>query len=115
MAGFENTLFNDMLDTLAGRAHEASIHTADPGGSGGDEVTGGGYSRQQLNWSSATGGSVSVSTTVTFDIPSGTTVTHIGFWDGSEVWLGSIELSEAESFVGAGTLDVDPITVSLNN
>src|SRR5699024_373975 len=115
MAGFENTVFDDMLDTFSACASEGSIHTSDPGSTGDEEVSGGDYSRQALNWASASGGSVSVSSTVTFDIPVNTTVTHLGFWDSAETWLGSIELSEAGAFVGAGTLDVEPLTVPLRD
>ncbi len=55
----------------------AALFTADPGTSGSvtGEVTGGSpaYARKAITWGSASGGVITA--TVTFDVPSGTTVT----------------------------------------
>ena len=63
-------------------ATHVSLHTADPGTTGADEVTGGApaYARKAASW---TAGGVDgvVTATVTFDVPSGVTVTHVGLWD----------------------------------
>lgn len=56
-----------------------SLHTADPGSTGANEVAGGLYARLALTWTpGGTDGNISV--TVTFDAPNGTVVTHIGVW-----------------------------------
>lgn len=58
-----------------------SLHTADPGNTGANEVTGGApaYARKAITWSAPTNGVITGS--VTFDVPSGTTVAYIGVWD----------------------------------
>lgn len=43
-----------------------SLHTADPGDTGANEVVGGSYARQPIAWSTATGRSTSNSATVTW-------------------------------------------------
>jgi len=59
-----------------------SLHTASPGETGTNEVTGGSpaYARKQTNWDvSATNGVVNGSECV-FDVPANTTITHVGIW-----------------------------------
>lgn len=61
-------------------AYAGSLHTADPGTTGAAELTGGtpAYARKQITWSAPTNGVITGS--VTFDVPSGTTVTFAGLW-----------------------------------
>lgn len=58
-----------------------SLHTASPSTTGANEVTGGSpaYARKQTTWGAATGGLIT-GTEVTFDVPPGTTVTHVGIF-----------------------------------
>lgn len=70
---------NAMLDAL-GITH-VSAHTADPGDTGANEVTGGSYARQAITFGAAAAGAIDSSNQPTIPIPGGTTVTHIGFWD----------------------------------
>lgn len=103
----QTVLFDSMLDALAADAVSASLHTADGGTTGAGEVTGGTYARQAVTWDPAAGGQVDASAQLTFDVPGGHTVTHLGLWaaDGT-TWLGSIELSTPESYGAAGTYTV---------
>ncbi len=57
-----------------------SLHTADPGTTGTSEVTGGSpaYARKALTWASQTGGQIT--STGTYDVPSGITVAWGGLW-----------------------------------
>ena len=57
-----------------------SLHTATPGTTGASEVTGGSpaYARKSTVVTATSG--TGTSTTVTFDVPAGVTVTHFGTW-----------------------------------
>lgn len=105
-------LLDAMLDAAAAEAVTASLHTADPGATGTAEVTGGTYARQSITWSSASGGQLDSSAPIVFDVPGGTTVTHLGLWNGS-TWLGGIELSTPETYGAAGTYTVSLIRLTL--
>jgi hypothetical protein len=63
-------------------ATHASLHTA-YSATGANEVTGGSpaYARKALTWAAASGRSKAISSGVTFDVPAGTTVRWVGFWD----------------------------------
>jgi hypothetical protein len=70
---------NTMLNALTIDA--ASLHTAFPGLTGANEVTGGtpAYARKAVTFGAAAGGSRSLSAAVTFDVPA-TTARWFGFW-----------------------------------
>lgn len=84
------TLRNDWMDnTFSGDAITSpdthiSLHTADPGSSGGNEVSGGSYARQQVTasgWNAASDGLVDNANQIDFaDMPD-VTVTHFGIFD----------------------------------
>lgn len=77
---FTTAVLNLAVDAVAGVGAYISAHTADPGTSGANEVTGGSYARQLTTWAAASGGSRAGSQ-VTIPIPAGTTVTHVGVWN----------------------------------
>lgn len=97
----------------------ASLHTADPGGTGANELSATGYARVAISFGAASGGTKSNSAAVTFGPNSGgsawTAVTHMAIWDAStsgnalfELALGSSETvgaSDSAEF-GIGDLDV---------
>ena len=90
-------------------ATHASLHTANPGTTGASEVSGGSpaYARKALTW--AAGGSDGVITaTVTFDVPSGVTVTHGGLWTAltGGTFLDSVTLT-SQAFGSQGTLTLN--------
>lgn len=70
---------NTMLNALT--IDSASLHTAFPGLTGANEVTGGtpAYARKTVSFAAAAGGSRALSAAVTFDVPA-TTVRWFGFW-----------------------------------
>ena len=110
-----NALFDTMLDAAAERATTASLHTADPGSNGASEVTGGSYARQAVTWQSASGGAVEASATISFPVPGGTTVTHLGLWDDTDTWLGGIQLSQSETYGADGTYEVTTLRLTAAN
>lgn len=74
---YSTTAKNAALDGIGAAATWISAHTADPGTTGANEVTGGGYARKQTTWSAASGAE-KVGSTAVLDIPAGTNVTHWG-------------------------------------
>lgn len=112
---FVNAFFDPALDGAVSVATTASLHTADPGTTGTNEVSGEGYARQAVTWAAASGGQVQSATAVTFNVPGSTTVTHVGLWSAAGTWLGSLELDAPETFAGAGTLEIMPMTITATN
>ena len=62
--------------------NKASLHTAFPGTTGANEVTGGSpaYAQKAITMNASSGGSRSLNAAVTFDVPA-CTVKWIGFWN----------------------------------
>lgn len=90
-----------------------SLHTADPGDTGANEVSGGNYSRVQrdpsdANWTAPdnTGGVTANASAITFPAPTGNwgTVTHVGIWDAAT----------GGNFLASGPL-ATPKTVNAND
>jgi hypothetical protein len=83
----ENELLDHVFnaDYTAPAAVHVSLHTADPGETGADEVTGGSYARQSVTrgtgWNDATGGLVDNAAAIQFTDMPAVTVTHAGIWD----------------------------------
>lgn len=100
------SLRNAAVNAVAsgGGAGWVSLHTGDPGTTGANEVSGGGYARVQTTFPAATAGS-SAGSTVIINVPAGTTITHWGrntastagtFYEGGP-------LAAAEVYGSAGT------------
>lgn len=71
-----------------------SLHTADPGTTGANEVAGGSYARQAENFAAASGGQLSNASNLDFaDMPA-CTLTYFGVWS----------LVSAGTFKGGGPL-----------
>ena len=111
---FTPTAKNTMLDAIArGTAPTVSIthvslHTAAPGNTGANEVSGGGYARQAIAYNAAAAGTIDDSTNgATFSVPAGTTVTHVGYWDNDTgpTFLAWDDVTD-ETFAAAGTYTV---------
>jgi hypothetical protein len=113
---------NKWLDTLRNQAFAvaqtyASLHTANPGDTGANEVSGGSpaYARKAINWNAATGGTIDDSTAPVFDVPAGTTVAFVGLWDALTVgnFLGYADVTD-EAFAAQGTYTVTDMDLNLN-
>lgn len=109
-----------MLEGLRSETLYISAHTASPGLTGANEVSGGApaYARQLGAWNAASGGSMALSATETLDIPSGTTVSWLGLWNiasggTSTNFMGQVDISD-EVFGSQGTLDVTAFTIALD-
>lgn len=83
---FSDQAVRVMLDALdEGQAEgctHGSLHTA-YSSSGANEVSGGSpaYARKAATWAAASGRSKATSASMVFDVPAGTTVRWVGFWD----------------------------------
>lgn len=102
-----------MLDALA--PITASLHTADPGNTGASEVTGGtpAYARKAITFAAASAGSKAASTQPVFDVPAGTTVAWVGFWDATPAFVGSANVTD-EVFAAQGTYTLTAATIDLS-
>jgi len=119
---YTNSGKNLMLDALRGinptvAVAYASLHAASPGESGASEVTGGSpaYARKAITMGAAATGSMAASNQPVFDVPAGTTVTHVGFWSAVSggTFLGYADVTD-ESFAGQGTYTLTSATLDLN-
>ncbi len=81
----------------------ASLHTASPGSTGASEVTGGSYARKAVSWTPGASDGQNVGT-ATFDVPAGTTVTHVGLWSAvtAGTFLDGFAVT-SQNFATAGT------------
>ncbi|WP_280333106.1 phage tail fiber protein [Nocardia wallacei] len=99
----------DAYKTLSGAATVwVSLHTADPGTSGTNEATGGGYVRVQGTWTSGSGGTLSMAE-LTFTAPAGS-YTYIGLWSASSAgtFYDKAALSPSITLGGVGPIKVTP-------
>jgi len=109
---------NAMLNALGALAVYASLHSADPGDSGANEISGGNpaYARKALTWNTAVAGSMDDSGAErVFDVPPGTTVSYVGFWSALTVgtFYGSADVTN-EAFTGQGTYTLQDVDLDLN-
>ncbi len=96
-----------------GSAAYLSLHTADPAGTGANEVSGGSpaYQRVALTWSAGpVDGVYTASLAAPFEVPPSTTITHVGVWTAQ---TGGTYLDKAAcsvTFASQGQLTLPSIT-----
>jgi len=115
--GYSTNAKNSMLDHLGGEALFASLHDGEPGDNGANEISGGSpaYARKAIAWNPASGGSLDSSIQPVFDIPPGTTITHVGFWtaeSGGEWKVSALLVNE--SWINQGTYTLLDMDLDLN-
>ena len=107
---------NVMLNALAGVAVFTSLHNADPGAPGTNEVTGGSpaYARKAITWNAAATGNLDNNANPVFDVPAATTVTHVGFWSAvtAGTFYGSADVTD-ETFGAQGTYTLTDADVAI--
>lgn len=113
--GFLNTL----LGALPASVY-LSAHTATPGLTGANEVSGGSYARVTAVYNAAASGQRALSSTVVLSIPATTTVAAIGLWSAitgtaTSTFLAQEVLDTPERFESAGNLNVSAATLDLTN
>jgi hypothetical protein len=84
----------------------ASLHTAFPGTTGANEVTGGAYARKSITMNAPSGGQRLLNAAVTFDVPA-STIRWIGLWNDA-VFVGCAPNGGAtpRNFVAIASTDV---------
>lgn len=99
---------NAQVGGLTAVATFASLHTAEPNASGSSEVTGGSYTREAITWAAASGGTAVSDAQIVFDVPTGTTITHLGYWSAASggTFYGSRQLDTSQTFSSAGTYTI---------
>jgi hypothetical protein len=114
---YSNAAKNAMLDHLGSIAGFMSLHNANPGDTGANEISGGApaYARKANTWSAAAAGSMDNSNAPVFDIPAGATVAFVGFWSlatgGTFYGYASVT---SETFAAQGTYTVTDADLDLN-
>lgn len=109
MPGLSDGAKNLMLDAFAASAVRGSIHQGDPGPSGtaaelrGDKSQQQSYSRRPIGWAPANGAAVVNREDVTFNIPSGAKITHMGYWTETGEFMGSRPLVAPLDYPTSGT------------
>lgn len=94
----------DAVGTLAARM---ALHTADPGAGSANELSGGGYSRQAIEWDAASGAVAALSDATNFDVPA-VTVAWVSIWNAAgTVRYGKVELDTPAVFPVAGVLTIN--------
>lgn len=103
------------LNAIAGVAVFASLHTADPGTNGANEVTGGSpaYARKAITWNAASGGALDNNANPVFDVPA-TTVAYVGLWSAvtAGTFYGSFDVTD-EVFAAQGTYTLSDADITL--
>jgi hypothetical protein len=108
---------NAMLNALGALAVFASLHSANPGDNGANELSGGSpaYARKACSWGAASGGALPHSGAPVFDVPAGATVAYVGFWSASSggVFYGTSDVTD-EVYAGQGTYTLTDADLDLN-
>lgn len=96
------TMKNTLATAYGTAAAQAILCSADPGGTGANEISGGSpaYARKAITWGTASSGSVTA--TVVFDVAAGTTVAGAGVVDSSGNFLDGGALGSV-TFASQGT------------
>lgn len=90
-----------------------SLHSADPGTTGANEIAGGGYARKATVWGAAAivgGNAVITGSTQQFDVESGDSATHFGVWGPGPTFRYGKTLTPGITITGGanGKVDVTP-------
>lgn len=102
---------NALAQAFADLVEYISLHTGNPGSSGSpsNEVTGGSpaYARKVPSWGSPSGGVIAADE-LEFDVPVGTTVTHVGYLDGDGNLVDWADSADVSFTSAQGKLRVTP-------
>jgi len=118
---YENKILDHMLRGTAFSPPTAvyvSLHSADPGETGANEISGGGYARQQVTFNAPSGGSMTNSNLLRWNNMPAVTVTHVALWDaptaGNCLWTGALTASVTVSAGASFEIAPGNLTVTLD-
>lgn len=106
---FSNAAKEAAALAVSALGNSISLHTADPGTTGANEVTGGSpaYARKTTTWAGAAADGVVTGSPVVFEVPAGT-YTWIGQWNGSTFVGGQKLATSTGALPGQQTVTVTP-------
>ena len=114
--GLNTAALNLMLDALGATVDFLSLHTDAVGGGSGNEVSGGSpaYARKSVTWNAASSGNLDNSNTSVFDVPAGTTIRRVGFFDAVTTgnYYGDADITD-ETYGAQGTYTVTDADITL--
>jgi hypothetical protein len=114
-----NNELNAVLDAIGPRYAYASLHSASPGSTGTNELTGGSpaYARKAIVWDPAASQILPLDASLLFDVPAGSTVHSVGLWSAvtAGTFRGSDQLSATEVYVGQGTYELTALTITASS
>ena len=90
---------DSFLDTFGTLAQVVSLHSADPGPSGRNELT---SERQPISWTASRRGSTLSAVDVVFEVPAGSVVRFVCYWTSSGEFVGSRSLNKPQLFETQG-------------
>lgn len=105
----QNSLINIGVDAMVDDILQVSLHSAEPGSTGANEVTGSNYERQVPTWGAASGGLATTTEAMTFMVGAGNEVTHYGTWGTGGVFHGGKPVTVEGNFVGDGEYRLNSI------
>jgi hypothetical protein len=102
-----NAAGTEVITTLNGKY--ISLHSASPGTTGANEISGGSYARVATTWGSESGG-VSLGSAVTINVPASTTIAYFGIWTAATAgtYVDGGVLTSSETYGSAGTYVLTP-------
>jgi hypothetical protein len=102
-----NAAGTEVITTLGGKY--ISLHSASPGTTGANEITGGTYARVATTWGAESGG-VSVGSQVTINVPAGATIAYFGINTAATgaAYVDGGPLPASETYSGAGSYLLTP-------
>jgi hypothetical protein len=119
---FTEHALNAMLDAVArGVAPKGidrlSLHSSEPNSSGSNEISGGEYARQKVEWNNAASKAIDDKTNgAVFKVPAGKTVKFVGYWSdasGTPAFEAWDDVTE-ETFTAAGSYTVEDADLALS-
>ncbi len=114
--GLNTAALNLMLDALGATVDFLSLHTDAVGGGSANEVSGGSpaYARKSVTWNAASSGNLDNSNTSVFDVPAGTTIRRVGFFDAvsAGTYYGDADITD-ETYGAQGTYTVTDADITL--
>jgi hypothetical protein len=118
---YEDKILDHMLRGTAFTPPTAvyvSLHSADPGETGANEISGGSYARKQVTFNAPSGGSMTNSNLLRWDNMPAVTVTHVALWDaatgGNCLWTGALTASVTVSAGASFEIAPGNLTVTLD-
>ncbi|QJD50430.1 hypothetical protein SEA_CHRIS_28 [Mycobacterium phage Chris] len=116
MAGAADAFKLAVIASIGAQGGLISLHSADPGTTGANEITGGTYARKTTTWGTAaivSGGSDAgkaqiVGSTINFGVPGGVAVAYYSVRKSDGTFLYAKPLTPGVTLNAAGSIDVTP-------